>query len=286
MGMGDSSEHKITSHAGDGLSGFQRYWPQDEDASGYGVAMHMGTDLITCRLFDLEASEPLYTERLAGDFGSLSAHDLNAIVNDLFVVLAEGSGVKLSKLTSAVVSGPTAMVCKAAGVDLPHIDDETGLLGDDIEYLIAGPTSIAVGEAYYVPCISAKVGADFLCSLLAIDILEVEEPIVFVNTGTGTETSSVVAYGSKDGLVISALDEGMDEEQGIRALLKACESNVDAVKNLLVMGSIEAKVPAELEPRTHKVGDAAIEGTSAILLSESAEDQLSRMTEVCKIVKL
>lgn len=285
--MVDSREHTVTSSAGEGLSGFQRYWPQDEDACGYGVAIHIGADLITCRLFDLEAAEALYTERLAGDFAALSAHDLNAIVNDLFVVLAEGSGVKLSKLTSAVVSGPTAMVCKAAGVDMPQQDDdESGLLGDDIEYLIAGPTSIAVGEAYYVPCISAKVGADFLCSLLAIDILEVDEPIVFVNTGSNAETSSVVAYGSRDGLVISALDEGMDEDRGIRALLNACESDMDAVKSLLIMGSIEAKIPAELEERAHKVGDAPIEGTSAILLSERAEDQLSRMTEVCRIVKL
>lgn len=212
------------------------------------------------------------------------------VLTDVMCQLAEQANIPLSKLTVAVVSGTTAMESKAAGVDpaeLQH-DMEEGLeeFGRDVEYMLAGSNAIAVGNAYFTPCLTQSIGGDFLCSLLAADILQSDEPLLLINTEPRDEAGVVLAYGNKDTLSICSVPEGVSVEQGMARLLEVCEAECERIKHALVVGYSEVEVPSQLADRTSHVDNAAIEGASAVLLSELAEDELCRIASACRVVEL
>lgn len=122
-----------------------------------------------------------------GEYAVQSGKELIASLTAVLDQLSEQAGIPLSKLTVAVVSGTTAMESKAAGLnpaELQHdLEEGLGEFGRDVEYMFAGSNSIAVGQAFFVPCLNAQIGGDFFCSLLAIDILGSEKPC-FSSTST------------------------------------------------------------------------------------------------------
>lgn len=166
----------------------ERFLSSDEGAgSGYGVAAYVGTSFVICRIYDLQTNELLATLQKSGDFASLSGTKLKNTLADVLDELAEQAHVSLSKINVAVVSGTTAMESKVAGLEQPELlhdlEEELGEFGRDVEYMLAGSNSIAVGQAYFVPCLAAEVGGDVICNLLAIDILGADKPQLIVNTG-------------------------------------------------------------------------------------------------------
>jgi uncharacterized 2Fe-2S/4Fe-4S cluster protein (DUF4445 family) len=286
--MPNSEIHTKTPHAGKGLAGIQRFWPLDEGAWGYGSALYIGTSTITYRLYNLQTDELLETEKRTGDFGAMTNDELNETLIDALNALVAKTDVCLSEINTVIISGTTAMECIVSGVGVEALegsgDDQLNLFGCDIDYLIAGKQSVAAGEAYFAPCLSAKVGGDFACSLLAIDILQAQKPLLFVNTGPDASANTVIAYGYKDSIAVCAVPHGMDADEGIEKLLTLCGVTMSDVDMLLLTGGVEAKIPAELQSHVRHVGNAAIEGTSAVLLSETAEDELCRIVDACRIV--
>ena len=163
---------------------------------------------------------------------------------------------------------------------------ELGEFGRDVEYMFAGSSSIAVGQAFFVPCLDVQVGGDFFCSLLAIDILGSEKPLLFVNADSHDSSNVALAYGSKGMLSVCAVPEGVGIVDAISRLLSVCEAEYGHIEHALVTGDADVELPAQLRDRVRRVAEPAIEGASAVLLSEMAEDELCRIVSACQIVKL
>lgn len=269
----------------------ERFLSSDEGAgSGYGVAAYVGTNFVICRIYNLQTNELLATLQKSGDFASLSGMKLKNTLADVLDELAEQAQVPLSKINIAVVSGTTAMESKVAGLEQPELlhdlEEELGDFGRDVEYMLAGANSIAVGQAYFVPCLAAEVGGDVICNLLAIDILGADKPQLIVNTGSHGASGIVLVYGSKDKLSVCAVPDGVSAKDAMGRLLEVCQAELEHIDRMLVSGDAEVEVPFELSDRAQRVPDVAIEGTSAVLLSEAAEDELCRIVSSCNIVEV
>lgn len=269
----------------------ERFLSSDEGAgSGYGVAAYVGVNFVICRIYNLQTNELLATLQKSGDFASLSGTKLKNTLADVLDELAEQAQVPLSKINVAVVSGTTAMESKVAGLEQPELlhdlEEELGDFGRDVEYMLAGANSIAVGQAYFVPCLAAEVGGDVICNLLAIDILGADKPQLIVNTGSRGASGIVLVYGSKDKLSVCAVPDGVSAKDAMGRLLEVCQAELEHIDRMLVSGDAEVEVPFELSDRAQRVPDVAIEGTSAVLLSEAAEDELCRIVSSCNIVEV
>lgn len=269
----------------------ERFLSSDEGAgSGYGVAAYVGTNFVICRIYDLQTNELLATLQKSGDFASLSGTKLKNTLADVLDELAEQAHVSLSKINVAVVSGTTAMESKVAGLEQPELlhdlEEELGEFGRDVEYMLAGSNSIAVGQAHFVPCLAAEVGGDVICNLLAIDILGADKPQLIVNTGSRGTSGIVLVYGSKDKLSVCVVPDGVSTKDAMGRLLEVCQAELGHIERMLVSGDVDVEVPSELSDKTQRVPDAAIEGTSAVLLSEAAEDELCRIVSSCNIIEV
>lgn len=232
----------------------------------------------------------LATLQKSGDFASLSGTKLKNTLADVLDELAEQAQVSLSKINVAVVSGTTAMESKVAGLEQPELlhdlEEELGEFGRDVEYMLAGSNSIAVGQAYFVPCLAAEVGGDVICNLLAIDILGADKPQLIVNTGSRGTSGIVLVYGSKDKLSVCVVPDGVSTKDAMGRLLDVCQAELGHIERMLVSGDVDVEVPSELSDKAQRVPDVAIEGTSAVLLSEAAEDELCRIVSSCNIIEV
>ncbi len=269
----------------------ERFLSSDEGGgSGYGVATYVSARLATCRIYNLENNELCGTLELPGEYATLSCSELKHALDVILDRLALEADVPLSKVNVAVVSGTTAMESKASNLEesdlLCDLEAELVEFGRDVEFIMAGTNAIAVGQAYFVPCLNTNVGGDVFCNLLAIDILGAEKPQLFINTGSHDTSGIVLVYGNRDKLSVCAVPDGVSAKEAMRRLLEVCQAEYEHVERTLVSGDIEVEVPSELRDRTHRVPDAAIEGASAILLSEMAEDELCRIVSSCHIVEV
>lgn len=288
--MGTTGKTSGAVQVGEGLDGLQRFWPLDDGVQGYGVAAYMSAKLIACRLYNLQSNELLAMLKSSGEYATQSGKELVASLTAVLDQLSEQAGIPLSKLTVAVVSGTTAMESKVSGLDsaeLQHdLEKELGEFGRDVEYMFAGSSSIAVGQAFFVPCLDVQVGGDFFCSLLAIDILGSEKPLLFINADPHDSSNVALAYGSKGMLSVCAVPEGVGIVDAMSRLLSVCEAEYGHIEHALVTGDADVELPAQLRDRVRRVSEPAIEGASAVLLSEMAEDELCRIVSACQVVKL
>ena len=63
-----------------------------------------------------------------------------------------------------------------------------------------------------------------------------------------------------------------------------CEAEYGHIEHALVAGDVE--MPLQLRDRTRRVAEPAIEGASAVLLSEMAEDELCRIVSACQVLEV
>lgn len=264
----------------------------DATGSGYGVATYVNASLVSCRIYNLQTNELLGSLEEPGDYASLSGYDLKHTLVDIVDKIAMQAGISLSKLNIAVVSGPTTMESKVSGLEqdelLQSLEEELEELGRDVEFILAGSNSIAVGEAYFLPCVDVHVGGDVFCNLLVLDILGSEKPQLFINAGSRGDSGIVLVYGNKDALSVCVVPDGVSVKDAMRRLLEVCKAEYAHVECALVLGDagVEDELPSELRGKACRVPDAAIEGTSTVLLSEDAEDELCRIVSACQIVRV
>ena len=262
--MGTTGETSGAVQVGEGLDGLQRFWPLDDGVLGYGVAAYMSAKLITCRLYNLQSNQLLAMLKAPGEYAVQSGKELIASLTAVLDQLSEQAGIPLSKLTVAVVSGTTAMESKAAGLnpaELQHdLEEGLGEFGRDVEYMFAG--SPAVGQAFS------------------------EKPLLFVNVDPHDSSNVVLAYGNKDILSVCVVPEGASITDAVTRLLGVCEAEYGHIEHALVAGDTDVEMPLQLRDRTRRVAEPAIEGASAVLLSEMAEDELCRIVSACQVFEV
>lgn len=279
---------KTASLVDDGFAGLDRFMPLEGENAGYGAAVYIGAQTIICRLYDLQSGELVADTIASGNYASFSGSEIKELLTDVFETLSTSASIPLSKVKVAVVSGSTAMESKAAGLaqdQLVH-DEDAGLenFGCDVEYMLAGSSSIAVGQAFFVPCLGSELGGDFLCSLLAIDILGAEEPVLFVSAGTEDDARVLLAYGNHDAVSVGVMPEGSDVDACLERLLSLCDAEHERISSALVAGDVSLTVPEELIGHLKRIEYPAIVGASAVLLSEAAEDELCNIVSECRVV--
>lgn len=195
------------------LVNMQSKWGADGEGWGYGYAIDVGTDTVVCRLYDLETGKIMGTTMRTNPqivFGTDIANrlracsqgylkDMSRILGETLVdmagELADVAGIDLTQVSYTVLAGNTVMEHIAAEIDpspirRPPYEPPT-CFGDEIDYIAFQKGDIAAGTTLFSSCISAYVGGDFTCSMLALDALHTQEPMLFIDLGASGEIAIV-----------------------------------------------------------------------------------------------
>lgn len=220
----------------------------DPWASGLGLCVDIGTTTVAAYLWDLDrrcrlgvASCKNPQERWGADVVSrldaaLAGHgeDLRTCMvqclEDLAAQLCRQADRPVSDIGGAVLTGNTAMLYLLRGLDVHDIAlapfQARHRFG---EYLPAAALGLRWGadcRIYLPPCISAYVGADISCGLLACGILQADGPALLADVGTNGE----MALRSGDTIYCCATAAGPAfEGVGISCGSGAVSGAIDAV---------------------------------------------------------
>lgn len=288
--MARNDETYETGHAMEAIDGLSRFMPLESENSGYGASVFIGSRSTICRLYDLQTGELVTHTWASGDYASFSGTQLKELMTDVLETLASSAGIAFSSLKVAVVSGSTPMERRAAGVKVEELiyNPSAGCdnFGCDVEYMLVGSSAIAVGQAFFTPCLDDALGGDFLCGLLAIDVLGSEEPVLYACAEAGNDPRVLLACGDQDGITAGVLAEGASLGEGFERLLAESGASLEAVSRVFVTGDVPEQLLDVLGDRATLITNPAIEGTSAVLLSEEAEDELCNLVSECRFVEL
>ena len=182
-------------------SGTTSVFPPDEDASGYGLAIDIGTTTVVAHLHDLATGERLATVGRPNPqiaFGSDVISRISASVDgkldlmtgiiqdalrEMKAKLCKAAKVDPSEVVSVAVAGNTVMQHIAVGLppDTIGVNPFTplSLFGDEWE--IDG-----LGSCYFARCIAGYVGGDITAGMLAITLDEGGTRL-FLDLGTNGE---------------------------------------------------------------------------------------------------
>ena len=217
-------------------------------AAGLGVSVDIGTTTVAAYLWDLDGRRQLGVascknpqERLGADVvsrldASLAGRggELRACITACIAELAEElcrqAGRPVSDIGGAVLTGNTAMLYLLRGLDVRDIAlapfQARHRFG---EYVPAAELGLRWGtdcRIYLPPCISAYVGADVSCGLLACGILQADGPVLLADVGTNGE----MALRSGDTIYCCATAAGPAfEGVGISCGSGAAAGAIDAV---------------------------------------------------------
>lgn len=207
-------------------TGTPHLWQADGENWGYGVAVDVGTTTVVCRLYDLETGELLGSRGNSNPqivFGAdviarISAcreghlNEMRDLLSEQIVQtmheLARDAGLDVSSIEQVHIAGNTVMEHIAAGIDptpigvSPYVPPT--LFGDEHDFLAMTDAGIAAGRAFFAPCVAGYVGGDITCGLVAIDAVDEERPVLFLDLGTNGE----IALGDRRGLVSCATAAG------------------------------------------------------------------------------
>ena len=182
-------------------SGTTRAFPPDGDASGYGMAVDIGTTTLVAHLHDLATGERLATVGRSNPqiaFGSDVISRISASVDgklDLMTTaiqdamremkakLCKRARISPDDVTRVAIAGNTVMQHIAVGLppDTIGVNPFTplSLFGD--EHVIEG-----LGTCYFAQCIAGYVGGDITAGMLAREI-DADGTHLFIDLGTNGE---------------------------------------------------------------------------------------------------
>ena len=181
----------------------------DPWAAALGICVDIGTTTVAAYLWDLDrrcrlgvASCKNPQERfgadvvsrldasLAGQGDALRACIVRCL-SDLAYQLCRQAGRPVSDVGGAVITGNTAMLYLLRGYDVRDIAlapfQARHLFGESVPARELGLDWGTDCQVYLPPCLSAYVGADITCGLLACDILHVHGPALLADVGTNGE---------------------------------------------------------------------------------------------------
>lgn len=266
--------------------------PWDVDATGLGLSVDIGTTTVAACLWDRTARVMLGVQAeknpqaqfgadvisrldasMHGD-GERLARLVTGCIARLAARLCGESGRTEAQVEAAVITGNTAMLYLLCGLDVREIAVAPfvagRLFGDVLSARELGFCWHPDCRVYLPPCLSAYVGADITCGLLASELVEREQPALFLDIGTNGEM--VLCAG--DRLLCCATAAGPAfEGVGIACGGAALEGAVDRVS--LTDGVLDA----------HVIGDnkaASICGSGLLdavccLLQQGVIDETGRM---------
>ncbi|MDK9711912.1 ASKHA domain-containing protein [Acidaminobacter sp.] len=172
----------------------------------YGIAVDIGTTTVVCTLFDTNANvlgtvSALNQQKHFGadvisriNYGIQNGNEgiTRAIVQqieDMIDQLALDAQILRTSITNAVVTGNTTMLHFFSGLDPRGIGFAPFIPKSFFDH---SDCSILKGIDVYMPsCVSAYVGADLVCCILASDMMEKNDTALIVDIGTNGEMALV-----------------------------------------------------------------------------------------------
>jgi len=172
-------------------------------APGYfGVAIDIGTTTVVCKLYDSLGDELAVTselnrqQRFGADVisrinhGILNQNDVISMsiveqIEEMLLLLSDEAKILRNQITHAVVTGNTTMMHFFAGIDPRGIGFAPFIPASLFD---TWHKEILRGIDVYIPrCVSAYVGADLVCCVLASNMIEKKDKALIVDIGTNGE---------------------------------------------------------------------------------------------------
>ena len=190
------------------------------DATGYGLAIDVGTTTVVERLYELASGTCLATVSQpnpqivygADVIARISACSEGALkpqtalivraLDEMASALCAQAGITRDDITKAVLAGNTVMESIAAGISPEPIGVNPFIplsyFGNEVELPQLAP------RTHFVACLSGYVGGDITAGILACDIARAAHPQLLLDLGTNGE----MALGCRERLLTCATAAG------------------------------------------------------------------------------
>ena len=234
--------------------------------SQYGVAIDVGTTTLAARLYDTKGTPLAETSclnpqqewgadvisrieaALDGKAGEL-AGAIRKALDEILAELAKKASIEPQAIDGVVITGNTVMLSllteesvepfSHAPFDAKRLFGET-LTAESLELTSLKPET----SVYLPPCISAFVGADTTCAILATELTKKPEPAMLADIGTNGE---MALWSNRKLTVCSTAAGPAFEGVGISMGMRGAVGAIDKVT--LQSGKLHAHVIGETEPK-------------------------------------
>ncbi|MBQ3017013.1 MAG: DUF4445 domain-containing protein [Clostridia bacterium] len=255
--------------------------------SKYGAAIDIGTTTLAAKLYDTSGAALSTAAAInpQGEFGAdvisrieaaLGGSDLKlaeavrGALDDLILELARGANISAADIDGVVITGNTVMlsllVCESVE---PHSHAPFAAKRLFGEALLASELGIkclgAKTEIYLAPCISAFVGADTVCAILATELCE-RDTAMLCDIGTNGEMA--LWHGERLTVCSTAAGPAF-EGVGISCGMRGGVGAIDRVSP--IGGSLAAHVIGDVLPRGI-CGSGLVDAVAAMLELEIIDE--------------
>ncbi|MBQ8345649.1 MAG: DUF4445 domain-containing protein [Clostridia bacterium] len=255
--------------------------------SSYGVAVDIGTTTLAARLYDKEGT--LLSEasglnpqsewgadvisRIEGALSGkavLLAEAVRRAVNGLIGTMADDTGIASDAIDGVVITGNTVMLSLLTETDTEPFSHAPfavqDLFGDEQTAGALGLEVLRPKTAVYLPpCMSAFVGADITCALLATQLCKADTALL-ADIGTNGE----LALWHDGRLTVCSTAAGPAfEGVGIAMGMRGAEGAIDRVS--LRDGVLTAHVIGETEP-VGICGSGLVDAVACLLETERLDE--------------
>ena len=234
--------------------------------SQYGVAIDIGTTTLAARLYDTKGKPLAETSclnpqqewgadvisrieaALDGKAKDLAGAIRNAL-DEILAELATKADIDTKAIDGVAITGNTVMLSLLTEEDVEPFShapfDAKRLFGETLTARELELTSLKPDTAVYLPpCISAFVGADTTCAILATELTKKNEPAMLADIGTNGE----MALWSNEALTVCSTAAGPAfEGVGISMGMRGAVGAIDRVT--VTDGALHAHVISEIEPK-------------------------------------
>lgn len=234
--------------------------------SQYGVAIDIGTTTLAARLYDTKGKPLAETSclnpqqewgadvisrieaALAGKAGEL-AGAIRKALDEILAELATKADIDTKAIDGVAITGNTVMLSLLTEEDVEPFShapfDAKRLFGETLTAKELELISLKPDTAVYLPpCISAFVGADTTCAILATELTKKTEPAMLADIGTNGE----MALWSNEALTVCSTAAGPAfEGVGISMGMRGAVGAIDRVT--VTDGSLHAHVIGDVEPK-------------------------------------
>ena len=232
----------------------------------YGVAIDIGTTTLAARLYDTKGTPHAETSRLnpQQEWGADVISRIEAALDgkarelagairkaldEILAELAQKAGIFSQEIDGVVITGNTVMLSLLTEESVEPFShapfDAKRLFGETLTAESLELTSLKSETSVYLPpCISAFVGADTTCAILATELTQKTEPTMLADIGTNGE----MALWSNGKLTVCSTAAGPAfEGVGISMGMRGAVGAIDKVT--LKDDALHAHVIGDTEPK-------------------------------------
>lgn len=281
----DANTEKGTEVVTEGIS---PKYPLDPAFSRYGVAIDIGTTTLAAKLFDSKgdllsqaggmnpqssfgADVISRIEACLAGKGDELARAIREALDLLLLRLAASAGLPASEIDALSITGNTTMLYLLTNTSpeplshAPFLADR--LFGETLSPDSVGLSSLSADASVYLaPCVSAFVGADTVCAILATQMCDSEGTSLLADIGTNGEIALLCG---KDLLVCSTAAGPAFEGGGISKGMRGSIGAIDRVE--LVNGELFCHVIGEGEA-VGICGSGLVDAVACLLDSEAVDE--------------